>query len=103
MLLGQVIDWSITSCYTLELGNRNGLQYNTYIATRSYMTIQVGQQIKVICTQRRAKAYAVYGRPAIAGEQGIVTRINDMRDVCIVQFDTNDGDSCYCHIQYISQ
>lgn len=63
---------------------------------------KVGQKVKCLSTQRAGKAYAKFGIPAKMGDTGKVTKINDLKDIMIVQFKTDDGRDVYCHIQNLA-
>lgn len=62
------------------------------------MTITLNAQVKCVNTQRKSKAYAKYGTPATAGTTGIVVRINALKDVTVVEFQTARG-IAHAHIQ----
>jgi len=60
--------------------------------------ITVGSNVLCIFTMRRSRAYARFGEPARDGDQGTVLRINQLKDVSIVEVETARGKVC-AHIQ----
>jgi hypothetical protein len=60
--------------------------------------MKLNAQVKCVITQRNSKAYAKYGTPATAGAKGVVVRINALKDVTIVEFQTERG-IVHAHIQ----
>ena len=60
--------------------------------------IEIGSKVLCCFTMRRSKAYARFGEPAKDGDLGIVLRINDLKDVSIVEFETPRG-KVHAHIQ----
>jgi hypothetical protein len=60
--------------------------------------MDIGTKVRSIFTMRRSKAYARFGTPAQDGDEGQVVRINELKDVTIVQFETSNGIR-HCHIQ----
>lgn len=63
------------------------------------VSVKVGQNVKNIQPMRAGKAYAKFGSPAKIGDEGKVTKVNNMRDVTIIQFKKADGSEVYTHIQ----
>lgn len=62
------------------------------------MSIEIHSNVKCIFTNRAAKAYAKFGRPAKVGDVGKVLDISYQKDVSIVQIQTDSG-IAYSHIQ----
>lgn len=62
------------------------------------MTIEVGVDVRCFYSMRKSKAYAKFGQPAREGDQGKVIRVNNLKDVCIVEIETADG-KVHAHIQ----
>jgi len=64
--------------------------------------LQPGKRVECLWTMRASKAYAKYGAPARAGDIGTITKVNDLRDVMIVQFRTTDNRDVCCHVQNLT-
>lgn len=62
------------------------------------MKIEVGSSVLCYFTMRRSKKYSRFGEPARTGDQGTVLRINELKDVSIVEFETPRG-KVHAHIQ----
>ena len=64
------------------------------------MSISINAQVKCVIAQRSSKAYAKYGTPATAGATGVVVRINALKDVTVVEFQTERG-IAHAHVQHL--
>jgi hypothetical protein len=62
------------------------------------MKIDVGSTVLCCFAMRRSKTYSRFGEPARDGDQGIVLRINELKGVSIVEFETPRG-KVHAHIQ----
>lgn len=64
--------------------------------------MQIGTEVRCFFTMRRSKAYQKFGTPARDGDEGRVVGIHELKDVTIVQFETNAGIR-QCHIQNLRE
>lgn len=64
--------------------------------------MDIGAEVCCFFTMRRSKAYSCFGTPAKDGDHGKIIRINELKDVTIVQFESEHG-TLHAHIQNLRE